>query len=328
MVKSEDLKIAIIMMQKDEISLLPLFLRYHESLFGASSLFIFDNGSTNPEVISELKAAEKRGVRIDWGHRGPKNFDNKGNLIAELIKNLDQTDPHDFYFPLDCDEFIACLTPEGVSTNRREIDWALTPFMGSPSTLRISHKYWANPLHRNHYKVSTNSPKCFFATASCKFLDHGYHHAKSLSDTPDETTPIVYYEFHYKTYLLHRINSTAKLAPYLSDYSRKSLQHFVKRRYHNHHCAEDLLLSKYDYIKQFAIRNYPINDPSFLDELKQLNVDVNRLFERVPSSGIRLWIAWLKLLHTMGNAKAALQEQWSDGVHIVQRILRRVINRP
>ncbi|MGA1303744.1 MAG: glycosyltransferase family 2 protein [Cyanobium sp.] len=324
----EGLRIAIIMMQKDEISLLPLFLRYHESQFGVSSLFIFDNGSTNSEVITELKSAEKRGVRIDWGYRGPKNFDNKGNIIAELIKNLDRTDPHDFYFPLDCDEFLACLTPEGVSTNRRDIDSALTPFKESPSTLRISHKYWANPLHRNRYQVSTYSPKCFFAKASCKFLDHGFHNAKSLSDAPDLTTPIVYYEFHYKTYLLHRVNSTAKLAPYLSDYSRKGLRQFVQRQYHNHHCAKDLLLSKYEYLKKFAISNYPIIDSSFLDEINQLSVDVNRLFERVPPSGIRLWIAWLKLRHTMSKAQAALQERWSDGVHIVQRILRRVISRP
>lgn len=323
-----DLKIAILMMQKNEVSLLPLFLQYHESLFGASSLFIFDNGSTEPEVLAELKAAEKRGIQINRSYLGPKSFENKGNIFTRLIQHLDQTDPHDFYFPLDCDEFIACLTPEGVSMNRADIEHALSPFKESPSTLRISHKYWANPLHRNRYQISTYSPKCFFAQGSCEFLDHGYHNAKAKGDAPDQTTPIVYYEFHYKTYLLHRINSMAKLSPYLTDYSRKSLRNFVQRQYHNHHCAKDLLLSKYDYLSNFSIPEYPIKDSSFLDEVKRLGVNEKRLYERVPPSGLRLWMAWLKLRRSIRNLLAALEERWEDGLQVVQRILRRLFSSP
>jgi len=322
------LKIAILMMQKNEISLLPLFLRYHEFLFGATSLFIFDNGSTEPEVVAELKAAENRGIRIDWSHAGPKSFENKGNIFAQLIQQLDQINPHDFYFPLDCDEFVACLTPEAVSMKRGDIERALSPFKESPSTLRISHKYWANPLHRNLYQISTYSPKCFFAKGSCKFLDHGYHNAKAQGDAPDLATPIVYYEFHYKTYLLHRINSIAKLSPYLSDYSRRSLRQFVQRKYHNHHCAEDLLLSKYEYLSNFSIYAYPINDSSFLDEVRRLGVNEKRLFERVPPSGIRVWMAWLKLRRSISNFLAALKERWENGRQIVQRILRGLISGP
>jgi hypothetical protein len=322
------LKIAILMMQKNEISLLPLFLRYHESLFGASSLFIFDNGSTEPEVVAELKAAENRGIRIDWSHAGPKSFENKGNIFSQLIQQLDLINPHDFYFPLDCDEFVACLTQEGVSLKRGDIESALSPFKESPSTLRISHKYWANPLHRNRYQVSTHSPKCFFAKGSCKFLDHGYHNAKTQGDAPDLETPIVYYEFHYKTYLLHRINSTAKLSPYLSDYSRRSLRYFVQRKYHNHHCAEDLLLSKYEYLSNFSIYAYPIKDSSFLDEVRRLEVNEKRLFERVPPSGIRGWMAWLKLRRSISIFLAALGERWENGRHVVQRILRGLISGP
>jgi hypothetical protein len=328
MTDTGNLRIAILMMQKNEISLLPLFLRYHEFLFGGPSLFIFDNGSTDPDVIAELRAAEDRGIRIDWDHTGPKSFEEKGNIFASLIQHLDQTNPHDFYFPLDCDEFIACLTPEGVSMKREEIDRALSPFKDSPSTLRISHKYWANPLHRNRYKVSTYSPKCFFAKGSCEFLDHGYHNAKSHAETPDKTTPIVYYEFHYKTYCLHRRNSIAKLTPYLSDYSRRSLQHFVHRRYHNHHCAQDLLLSKYDYLSLFSIGKYPIKDPSFLGVIEQLRVDKHLLFERVPPYGMRLWLAWLKLRSIVSDVLTTLQERWEDGLHLARRLVRRLISGP
>ena len=148
---------------------------------------------------------------------------------------------------------------------------------------------------------------------SCKFLDHGYHNAKAQGDAPDLTTPIVYYEFHYKTYLLHRINSTAKLSPYLSDYSRRSLRYFVQRKYHNHHCAEDLLLSKYEYLS---------------NEVRRLGVNEKRLFERVPPSGIRVWMAWLKLRRSISNLLAALEERWENGRHVVQRILRGLISGP
>lgn len=118
---------------------------------------------------------------------------------------------------------------------------------------------------------------------------------------------------HYKTYLLHRINSTAKPSPYLSDYSRRSLRYFVQRKYHNHHCAEDLLLSKYEYLS---------------NEVRRLGVNEKRLFERVPPSGIRLWMAWLKLRRSISNFLAALEERWENGRHVVERILRGLISGP
>lgn len=79
MTDSAGLKMAIFMMQKNEISLLPLFLGYNESLFGPSSLYLLDKGSTDSDVIATSKS-----------------FEVKGELFARLIQDLDLVDPHDF----------------------------------------------------------------------------------------------------------------------------------------------------------------------------------------------------------------------------------------
>lgn len=318
------LKVAILMMQRDETSLLPVFLGYHESLFGSSSLHVFDNGSTDPSVIAELKASEGRGVRVFWDHATAKDFEEKGHLFASYIQHLDRVDPHDFYLPMDCDEFIACLAGDGVSLDRAEIDRALMPFRGCASTLRISHKYWANPLHRNHYRIITWSPKCFFATEACESLDHGYHHGVSRHSSPDQITPIVYYELHYKTYLLHRRLSEAKLAPFLTDYSRRSLREFLARKYHNHHCAEDLLMSKYDYLSLFSRDQYPINNPLFLRKLQELGLDDQLLFEPVPAVGMGPWLVWLKFRRNLVGLQATVQELLEDCRGLLVRTARRL----
>lgn len=313
------------MMQRDEISLLPVFLRYHEALFGGSSLHVFDNGSTDPSVIAELKASEARGVKVYRDHPAPKSFEDKGAIFAALIQSLDELDPHDFYFPLDCDEFIACATDDGISLGRSEIEQVLIPFKDSPSTLRIGHKYWANPLHRNRYQMITWSPKCFFAKGACASLDHGYHDGKSRASAPDQVTPIVYFEFHYKTYLLHRRNSAAKLVPFLSDHSRRNLRGFHMRRYHNHHCAEDLLMSKYDYLSMFSFEHYAIKYPAFLQRLHDLGIEDRLLFEAKPSVGIGLWMSWLKLRRHVVNLQATTQEQLQDCRDLAVQATKRLL---
>jgi hypothetical protein len=59
-----------------------------------------------------------------------------------------------------------------------------------------------------------------------------------------------------------------------------------------------------------------------------LLVDKHLLFERVPPSGIRLWLVWLKLRSTVSDVRTTLQERWEDGLHLSRRILRRLISGP
>jgi len=322
---SDRLKVAILMMQKNDSYVTPIFLRYHEALFGSSSLHVFDNGSTDPVVIAELKAAECRGVRVYWGFDGARCYQDKGEIFARHIHCLDEEDPHDFYFPMDNDEFLACVDSRGPMLSRSSISEALRSFKDNPATLRISHKYWANPLYRNRYQLTTSSAKCFFARGGCGSLDHGFHHGRSKNDLPAVDTPIVYFEFHYRTYDENRRYSREKLMPYHSGLSRKSLRHYAAKQSNNYHCANELLLSRYDYFSLFAYDVYPLVDSSFLDVTDALGIKTAHLFEVMPLVGFPFWMKWLKLRSTLTAHQAVALESLEDLGNALRRFLRRLV---
>ena len=287
------LRIAILMMQKNESVLLPLFLAYHEALFGSASLYIFDNGSTDPRVIRTLRAAERRGVRVNWEHRTAQDFVNKGEILTRLIKELDHSSPCDFYFPLDCDEFLAALESSGPSCSRRAIEQVLLPFRGRANTLCISHKYSANPLLSNRYQITTQSRKCFFACHSCDYLDHGYHHGRCRSGEADVTVPIVYFEFHFRPYALSRRASHSKVKAFHGFMLRRNLNDYISKRVPNHHSAITLLQSKLEYLSQFTPDAFPVVETALLAVFARLGVDHRGLLEPQPPFGRRCWLRWL-----------------------------------
>ncbi|HYP03166.1 MAG TPA: glycosyltransferase family 2 protein, partial [Cyanobium sp.] len=95
------MKIACIMMQKNETLLIDPWLRYHTALFGSEHVYVYDNASTDTAVIRTLQNAETSGVNVFWDYTRQDDFMNKGKIIAGLIKRLDKERPYDFYFPLD-----------------------------------------------------------------------------------------------------------------------------------------------------------------------------------------------------------------------------------
>src|SRR4051794_34461386 len=97
---------ACIMMQKDEAFLLRPWLAYHGYLFGYENLFVFDNGSTLPNVRATLTEFARKGVNVDWDHASRDNYLAKGELIGDRIRTLEAAGEYDFMIPLDCDEFM------------------------------------------------------------------------------------------------------------------------------------------------------------------------------------------------------------------------------
>ena len=308
MPKKNRMRIAILVMQRDERLLLPVFLRYHESMLGSSSIYLFDNGSSDPHVIKAVKAAEARGVHVRWDHNQPNSFVDKGNIFTDLIHELDANNPFDFYFPLDCDEFLACDTPVGPSCSWADIEQTLTPLVDNPAALFISHKYWANPLLKNHYQLNKSSRKCFFANGACGSMDHGFHHGRSRTDAGELSTPIIYYEFHYKPYWAHQQACKNKLLAFHSNHSRRELRSYVARQWYNYHCAYDLLQSKFAYLSQFTRVNFPLIDQGLLITFSQLGADVRALFEPVPPKGKRLWLRWLAIRAQLNTLWLNLRE--------------------
>ncbi|MEI6111404.1 MAG: glycosyltransferase family 2 protein [Cyanobium sp. ELA712] len=204
------IKIALIMMQKNESLLLEPWIRYHVDLIGTSSIFIYDNGSTDAQTLTTLAAAENMGLKINRTYNHQKDYYARGELFADLIKSLDASNPHDFYFPIDCDEFLACDIDGKLSCQRDDILVSLAPLVRDGKVLTIPHKYVNSPYHINRYSKITNCKKCFFAQGACEALSDGFHEGKSKNGSQERQTKITYIEFHYKPYADHMRLSAQK----------------------------------------------------------------------------------------------------------------------
>src|SRR5271170_8315503 len=100
-------RIACLMMQKDEDLLLRPWLLYHGYLFGFENLYVYDNGSKSTRIFETLREFADIGVHVDLSFTRQEDFENKGAILGEKIKEFKNSDLYDIAIPLDCDEFLA-----------------------------------------------------------------------------------------------------------------------------------------------------------------------------------------------------------------------------
>jgi len=272
------LRIALIMMQKNETILLDPWLRYHEAMISAQSIFVYDNGSSDPQTLRILKDAERRGVNINRQHMQLQDYLARGTIFAEHINYLDRENPHDFYFPIDCDEFLACKLNGHLSCSRDELDRSLIDLIGNDKVLTIPSKYVNNPYRPNQYSEIHRCKKCFFAQGACQSLVDGFHAGTSKAGSGEKETDITYIEFHYKPYHEHHRLSKQKIEYLLPNPTRKTLAKYAKSQRSNYHAAAALLESEYTYLHSFKDQHATLSDFSLLNRLKELNIDTGKFF--------------------------------------------------
>ena len=68
------MKIACLMMQKNEGDLLKFWSDYHADLFGSENIFIFDNGSDDLITVNILKEIELSGINVSYDYPSKKDF--------------------------------------------------------------------------------------------------------------------------------------------------------------------------------------------------------------------------------------------------------------
>lgn len=90
------MRIACVMMQKDETILFDPWFFYHADLLGPENLFIFDNGSKSTSVIQSLQRARRNGANVIWEYSSRHEYRERGSLIANFIQQLDHSNPFDF----------------------------------------------------------------------------------------------------------------------------------------------------------------------------------------------------------------------------------------
>lgn len=313
------MRIACIMMQKNEASLLWPWIRYHAELFGAENLYIFDNGSSCDSVLGCLQKAVALGVHVDKRYWRQDDFNRKGEILTELIQSLDAEGRYDFYLPMDCDEFVACAINDGLSLEKEDILATLASHQGSNCVLMISHKLHNNPCRPNVFSLNLSSKKCFFARNTCEWLDKGYHHGRARNGGTQVATDIVYVEFHYRPYRSQRDANRQKLTGLVPDFSRRSLKIYAEKRRSGFHCARELLLSEHDYIKQFIDTKEIILFSQIFSRFEVLGVSTEPLLHALPPVPLQLWLTLLRI--------RMVAAEYADGFLAMNRSLARLPRR-
>lgn len=250
------MNIAILMMQKNEKDLLEPWIKYHADLFGAENLYIYDNGSTDEEVISILKKYGDLGISVEKRFSSKEDFENKGEIFSRKIKDLDGCGFYDFYFPLDCDEFIACKSDDGVlSVGKKEIEQELKKYLDERRVLAIGCAYDNSPVHADEYLPQPNQRKCFFVKNTCLSLDLGFHEGKAVTTSEKIKTSIVYFHFHHKPYQKYINSAKEKLKGRVPNFSREALLEHQENKGAGFHLISRLFMNQAEFNSQFSLKN-------------------------------------------------------------------------
>ena len=275
------LGVKVIMMQKDEGDLIYPWALFHGTLFGFHNLVIIDNGSTEP-VLSRLRRLEALGTRVIYDYQEQSHFVSKGDIIASIIQEYDATDPADFYFPLDCDEFIGVEQDDGeMSFQASDIFAELAKYRGSKNALVVKTYLDNHPQTPGMFKKTGGQRKSFFSTKTCVSLDRGFNNPKVVDHGGRQDTRLVYVHYHNKPHYLLQEHARRRLEPFLSDFSTKSLQTYISEKKTGYHSAQHLLTSARDYITRIDDKRYaPL--PGFIEFFANLGV-------RLPFSDLVFW---------------------------------------
>lgn len=241
------MKIAIIMMQKNEGQLIKDWVEYHSSLVGRENLYVFDNGSTDQHTISILREYEAQGLNIDFSKSKKEHFIGKGRVILEKIRTLEESEIYDYFFPMDCDEFLACLDDKNeLSIDIGNINEVLAGLAETKEVLAIKHAYSDSPIHDDYY-LPQRLRKTFFKANTCAFLDEGFHNGKTHDTDVKVHTRIVYFHLHNKPHADWLKAAKEKLRERISDFSKESLQAFLDRKGPGCHLVPKMLMSETEF---------------------------------------------------------------------------------
>lgn len=251
------MKTAVLMMQKDEATLLEPWIIHHAILFGFENLYIYDNGSKNQDCLKALSKYELLGVNVFYDKNTFEDFNTRNNDFLDKFRELQLSKGYDFYFPLDCDEFIGVELLKGVASVDKDVVHAtLEKLIDSKDALFIKHTYLNNPLDSSEFKWSPKPDKVFFPNTKMVSLGNGFHRGSTESGA-STTTDIVYFHFHQKCYSEYMQSAKNKLSGLVDVNDREALKNFKGPGFH---LVKNILLSEFEYYQAILIskKNVPL----------------------------------------------------------------------
>ena len=242
------MKVACIMMEKNENLLLNNWIHYHGALFGYENLYIFDNGSESDEVRRELEQlGSKHGLSIDYSRAAKADYEGRGDLFIRKIRELESLSDYDFFIPLDCDEFLCVQRGEEVAFSRQSIFEALGKHRGSPDALKIEGCYY-NSYGRRDYYYYLDVPKTFFAAGAAGYLDQGFHDGRSRLSPHSAPTAMRMMHLHNKPFQTLKAHAAMKLQGRV-----KSMEPIDLKAYRGpgQHLIRYFFMAEEDYVHSF-----------------------------------------------------------------------------
>lgn len=117
-IESRRSTIKILIKAKDENELLPKWVAHHEAIVGTSGLVIFDNDSSDPDVVAYLETLSSRMVVAQFsGHHNHIHRLKRFRRLYQAMRNS-----CDWFAVLDADEFLHLLDEEGRPVRRSSLD--------------------------------------------------------------------------------------------------------------------------------------------------------------------------------------------------------------
>ena len=218
-------KVACIMMQKDEELLLEPWILHHGYLFGFENLYVYDNGSTSTATHEILNRYACQGMSVVWDRTTNNDYTLKGWIVGDRIKDLQRSREYDFYLPMDCDEFLAHAGVGGVSMSRKRLHDYLSLQIGQNKILRI-HDCLANvPGHCDMFVVQGHR-KSVVPAEGLTYLDHGHHEPELATGTDMVSSELIHVHMHNKplSYLLR--SARDKLQPFVDVDDPEAIRNF------------------------------------------------------------------------------------------------------
>ena len=240
------MRIACLMMQKDEVDLLEPWLAYHANLFGAENLYVWDNGSTELAVADVLTAWRDHLGALTLDLSAPEDFRRKGVILGEKIKVLDALQTYDFFLPIDCDEFIMALDGGVPSFGQEIICKELEGYANELQALGIGTAFYNLPGRQDEFWM-VGFRKTLFRASTFKQMDHGYHQGESRLAPGIRPTNLAYMHLHHKPHAQIKEHSRNKLAAYYD----VNNQELLNTLYKSNRLARFMIDSEEEYLKTF-----------------------------------------------------------------------------
>ena len=260
------MRVACVMMQRNEELCLQPWLAYHGYLFGFENLFVIDHGSESSTVKATLTLFERFGIHV-LRLPATANYAEKGAIVSAVLRQADTNGRYDLLFPLDCDEFVMMRDETGrPSCTKDSLLRYLATLAGEAVPLLVTENF-LNSLNSVGGFWALPYQKVFFTGGHIVELDHGSHSCTAPAPAPLPTR-VVYAHYHHKPYAVQRRMSREKLRPYVNVDDRAALEAY---RGVGWHLILHLLKTESDY--QEVMTGGSVQFPALPALLERLGVD-------------------------------------------------------